>query len=149
MNSSNMKRCRQSRSYDFDDVTAIKFPSPCPLSKNVSSVPTFGPIEATDFISELGSARSLLDDLPIMWNNHAATPNDILSNRGPFSFGSLGDSLFSGRFTPDMAPTSPESFSLTLLSPMAEAGGEFPESRNNHLHRGKFGSMKKRSALVR
>jgi hypothetical protein len=146
MNASNMKHCRHSKkSYDFDEVTAIKFPSPYSLSKSVGPVHTFGPIEAADFNSELGSARSLLDDLPTMWNG--ATPNEILNNRGPFSFGSIGESFFSGRFTPDIAPTSPESFSLSLLSPMAE--GDFSEGRKNHLHRGKFGSMKKRSALVR
>lgn len=145
MNASNMKHFRHSKSYDFDEVTALKFPSPYPLSKNVGPVHTFGPIDAADFISELGSARSLLDDLPTMWSG--ATPNEILNNRGPFSFGSIGDHFFSGRFTPDIPPASPESFSLSLLSPMPE--GDFSESRNSHLHRGKFGSMKKRSALVR
>lgn len=133
---------KSKRRYDFDEVTSMKFPSPYSISKNIHALHTFGAVDPGDFISELGSARSLLDDLPISWSG--MTASEFTGNKGPLSFselGSIGEGLFSGRFTPDISPNSPESCSLSLLSPEGEVS-------DNRLHRGKFGSMKKRSALI-
>lgn len=137
-------RYKTKRKYDFDEVTSMKFPSPYSLSKNVHTIHTFGAVDPSDFL-ELGSTRSLLDDLPVAWSG--VTTSEISMNRGPLSFtelGSIGEGLFSGRFTPEIAPTSPDSCSLSLLSPE----GEISHNRRDSLHRGKFGSMKKRSALI-
>jgi hypothetical protein len=126
--------------YDFDEIIS-KFPSPClSASQNLKPVHTF---EVADFVSDPGSARSLLDEIPVFGS--MTLGYEFVTSRGPFSFpdlGSIGDGIFSGRFTPEIALTSPQSFSPRLVSPLMTEGDLF-ENR----HRGKFGSMKKRSAL--
>jgi hypothetical protein len=128
---------------DFDEFIS-KFSSPCLSgSQNVQPMYTFGAVEVADFVSDPGSARSLLDELPVV--SGVTFGYEFAISRGPFSFpdlGSIGDGIFSGRFTPEIALTSPQSFSPRLVSPILTEGDLF-ENR----HRGKFGSMKKRSAL--
>ena len=172
MNSTNIKHMPQmngqNNKYDFDEITALKFPSPYTLSR--PTIHTFRPLDSNnEVVSELGSARSYTDEF---WTG-LITCKSELSTKSYFSFpdlNSIGDSILSGRFTPEitLVENSPDRFSLSLISPNIAmslnevavgmgvgsggvgvgvgVGGELFGKRDI-LHQGKFGSMKKRSSL--